>query len=462
MIRLFPLMMLICGAIDSIRNLPMTALFGPQLIFFFIFAAVLFLIPVALVSAELASKWTHKGGVYFWVSKAMGEQMGFVAIWLQWINTMVWYPTILSFIAGILAYLIDPNLATHKGYLVTVILLSFWLLTLLNLRGLKTSAQFAAICTFVGMVIPMVLIIALGAFWVFSGRPVQIHVSWHSVLPSLHHVHGWISLTAIMAAFLGMELATVHAPNVHKAQRTFPMALLASVSFILVTMILGSLAIAYVLPRDQISLVVGVMQAITDFLNSYHLHWMISIIAVMIFVGSLGSMINWIISPARGLLQAAELGYLPKFLQKTNKYGASSNMLLTQAVLVSFVCVAFLFMPSVNGSYWLLTDLSTELYLLMYLFMFVAAIVLKHRYERVEGSFVIPGKKMGTWIVCLCGLIGTGLSLVIGFFPPSGINVGGAHHYHVLFASGLLIMLAPVLFFFLYRYTVNKGVTKSV
>jgi len=117
----FALTMLITGAIDSIRNLPASALFGSTLIFFFIFSAIVFLIPAALVSAELASNISEKGGIYHWVKLAFGERVAFLATWLQWINTIAWFPTILSFIAGTAAYLIDPSLAQNKYYLVSVI-----------------------------------------------------------------------------------------------------------------------------------------------------------------------------------------------------------------------------------------------------------------------------------------------------------------------------------------------------
>ena len=114
-ISVLALVLLITGAIDSIRNLPATALFGSSLIFFFIFSAIIFLIPVALISAELSSAWPdEEGGIYSWVKYAFGENVAFFTIWLQWINTMVWYPTILSFIAATLAYLINPALAQNK------------------------------------------------------------------------------------------------------------------------------------------------------------------------------------------------------------------------------------------------------------------------------------------------------------------------------------------------------------
>jgi len=451
-LSIFTLVMLITVSIDSIRNLPATALFGNTLIFFFVFASIVFLIPTALVSAELSSTWTRDGGIYHWVLMAFGEKIAFLAIWLQWINTMVWYPTILSFIAGTAAFLIDPKLAQNKIYLVSIILGVFWLLTLVNLKGLKTSARFASVCAIVGMIIPMVLIITLAVIWVFLGKPIQLHINGNTIIPHFGHMSSWISLTAIMTAFLGMELATVHVRNVEDAQHKFPKAMFYSVVIIASTMIFGALAIAFVLPHDQINLVDGVMQAFSGFFRTYHMHWMIPVIAVALLIGSLGGMINWIISPAKGLLQAAEHGYLPKFFQKENKHGVASHLLITQALLVSVVCLAFLLMPSVNGSYWLLTDLSTQLYMLMYIFMFFAALCIHYKYADHPKSFKIPCGSFGKWVACLLGVIGCSITLVVGFFPPAGINVGGAMHYEVLFSSGIILMLLPALFFYGYRY----------
>lgn len=446
------LVLLITGAIDSIRNLPTTALFGSALIFFFILSAIVFLIPAALVSAELSSTPNaERGGIYHWVHNAFGEKTALLSIWLQWINTMVWFPTILSFIAGTATYFIDPQLAQNKIYLVSVILSTFWFVTLINLKGIHTSAKFANFCSLIGMVIPMSLIILLAVIWVFLGKPVQIHFTETSLIPSLSSSENWISLTAIMTSFLGMELATVHIKEVNKPQKTFPKALFISVAWILITMIMGSLAIALVLPKAQINLVDGVMQAFSNFFAAYHISWMLPIMTGMILIGSAGSMVSWVISPARGLLQAAQSGYLPAFLTKQNQHGVASNLLLTQAVCVTLVCLAFLLMPSVNGSYWLLSDLSTQLYVLMYVLMFAAAIALRYRQATQPKAFMIPGGNVGMWLVCLLGLVGCLATLIVGFIPPGGINVGGKLHYEMVFTSGIVAMILPVTFFYFYK-----------
>lgn len=451
-LSLLTLALLITGAIDNIRNLPTTALFGSALIFFILFAAVIFLIPTALASAQLASLSQEKGGIYYWTCLGLGENVGLLALWLQWVNTLVWFPTILSFIAGSTTYLFNPLLANNKFYLVSFVIIIFWSMTLLSLKGVHTSAKFANICVIIGTVIPMILMIGFALFWVVSGEPLQIHFTPHHLFPTLKNSENWISLTAIIASFLGIELATVHINEVKNPEKTFPKALFFSVIIILLTMTLGSLSIALILPADKINLVDGTMQAFSKFASLYHLTAIIPAITLMILVGSLGNMVIWIISPTKGLLQAAETGYLPAYFTFKNKHGVASRLLITQAVIVSIVCLAFQLMPSVNGSYWLLTDLSTQLYVLMYIPMFIAAIVLRKNTASLDDHhFQIPGGRLGTWLICLLGLVGCAITLIIGFIPPKNIDVGGAKHYLTIFTTGLAVMITPVLLFYGYK-----------
>lgn len=458
-ISVLALVLLVTGAIDSIRNLPGTALFGSTLIFFFIFSAIVFLIPVALIAAELSSTWSdEEGGIYSWVRHAFGENVAFFTIWLQWINTLVWYPTILSFIAGTIAYLINPELAQNKYYLISVILIIFWSLTFVGLSGLRTSAAFAGFCAIFGMILPMGFIILLALIWLLKGNPIAIDMSWSHLLPQWGNSQSWVSLTAIMTSFLGMELAAVHVRNVDNPQKNFPKAMLFSVLLILFTMIFGSLAIAFVLPKDKISLVDGVMRAFDNFFQAYHLNWLMPVLVFLLLLGSLGSMINWIISPAKGLLMAAKHDFLPLSMSKLNKHGVASRILILQAVIVTLLCSGFLLLPSVNAIYWLFTDLSTELYMMMYVLMFIAAWQLKSKFAHLNRPFAIPGGTVGYKLVCLLGLIGCSMTLVVGFIPPEQtMDVGGASHFRQLFSLGIATMLLPALLLYLRKQWISRN-----
>jgi len=453
-ISLVSLVLLITGAIDSIRNLPATALFGSSLIFFFIVSSIIFLIPVAFVAAELASTWSdEEGGIYFWVKQAFGEQWAFMTIWLQWINTIVWYPSMISFIAGTAAYFFDPSWATHKMYIITVIIVVFWTMTLINLRGVSTSARFAAICAVLGMLIPMALIIILGIIWICKGNPIHVSFSVNTLIPHWKDNASWISLTAIMTSFLGMELAAVHVKQVKNPQRNFPRAILYSVLLILSTIIFGSLAIAFVLPSQDISLVSGVMQAFNNFFAVYHLQYMTPIITALLLLGSLGGMTNWIIAPVKGLLMAAEGGYMPPILARRNARGVPVNLLLLQAILVTCFCGAFVLIPSVNGIYWLLTALSTQLYMLMYVMMFLAALKIrnKKKHKKNAKTFSIPGGRAGFFVTCILGLLGCFITLIVGFIPPEILDIGSVLRYELTFCIGFVGLLIPSVLFYYYR-----------
>lgn len=447
------LVLLITGAIDSIRNLPTTALFGTELPFFFILAAFLFLIPVALISAELSAAWVEEeAGIFHWLDLAFGETFAFVGIWMQWINTLVWYPTALLFIAGTAAYLLNPMLANNKAYLIGMIVGIFWIMTLINLRGLKTSARFASICAVFGMILPMAVIILLGLYWFFSNQTIQLHFNYQNVLPNFSSSGSLSSLTAIMTSFLGMELAAVHVQSIDNPQRNFPRAIFFSVLIILLTMICGSLSIAFVLPKSDIHLVDGVMQTFKYFFHNYHADFLLPVTVILLLVGSLGGMINWIISPAKGLLMASKHGFLPTWLTVVNDKNVPHRILLCQAVLVSLLGIAFLALPNVNSIYWLFTDLSTELYIVMYALMFIAAIKLKHAFPKKERPFKVPFGNFGYYLTCTLGLIGCLITLIIGFFPPEdSIQMSGSA-YRLLFTKGIIAMLLPAALLYGYKH----------
>jgi amino acid transporter len=441
----FSLTMITVGSVDSIRNLPTTAIFGAQLITFFIFGALFFLLPTALVSAELAAGLPREGGIYVWVRRAFGARMGLLAIWLQWTENVIWYPTLLSFLAGTFGYLIAPSYANDPMYLYITVVTAFTIASFINFFGMRSSAWFSNFCAVTGLLIPMTAIIVLGALWIMSGKPMQIHFSLKEMMPDLSHPGMLVSLTGIMMSLCGIEIATVHAQDVEHPQKTYPRVLFYSVLIILTTMVLGSLAIAIVIPHENINLVAGIMQAFEPFLSAYHLQAFLPIVALMIVIGGMGGVSNWIIAPTKGLMVAAHDGCLPRFLQKTNRYGAPIYLLVLQASLVWLMSTLFIFMPSISGSYWLLTALAAQLYMVMYALMFMAIIKLRKDGVLEHASFKIPGGNFGFYSILIAGFIGVTLTFGVSFFTPDNINVGDSSVYHSLQVFGLLLMIVPPL-----------------
>jgi len=440
-ISLFALVLLIVSAIDSIRNLPASAIFGPSLLFFYLFSAIVFLFPISMIAAEFASRFPEEGGVFHWVKKAFGKKWAFVAVWLQWINTVVWYPTFLSFVAGTVAYLFDPKLAQNKGFLLSVILIAFWSLTLVNLKGIRVSVKLNSLCSIAGLLIPMAVLVLLGFFWIIFGQPTHVTFTWDTVFPSFSHSDNWISLIAIMASYVGMELAGVHVTDIQNPQKNFPKAIGLSVIILLITMILGSLAIAVVIPQQDIHLVDGIMQTFTLFFKAFHISWLAPVLALLIIVGSVGGVTNWIISPAKGLFHATEEGFFFPYFAHKNKHHVPARFLILQAVIVSVICTILILSPTINDFYWFFTALSTELYMMMYVLLFMAAMKL----GRPSEPFAYHIPKGCRKLSCAIGLVGSFLTIVVGFFPPTGIAVGGLWQYSAYIALGNIILVVPAI-----------------
>ena len=95
----------------------------------------------------------------------------------------------------------------------------------------------------------------------------------------------------------------------------------------------------------------------------------------------------------------AEHGDLPIILQKLNKHQAPVNLLVLQAIIVTILAFVFLLTPTISSSYWILLNLTAHLYQLMYILMFISAIVLRYKKPNVVRAYKIPFKNVGMWVV---------------------------------------------------------------
>lgn len=439
-LSVFSLVMINVIAVDSLRTLPISAKLGLSLVSYYVIAAFAFFIPVALVAAELATAYPNTGGIYVWVREAFGKRAGFITIWLQWIYNVVWYPTILAFIAATLSYLIAPDLETNKFFLLSTVLGLFWIFTALNCFGMRLSSIVSIIGAVFGTVLPMLLIIILAFVWIMQGKPTVIGYpsQW---LPNFESLGNLSLFAAVLFGLIGMEMSAVHAEEVKNPQRDYPKALFYSTILIISTLSLGSLAIVIVVPNDHLSVVSGLIDAYAVFFKSYNMPWMTSIIAVLIILGGLSGVSAWIIGPTKGLLVSARDGSLPDRFARTNKYGAPTTILFTQALIFSALSTVFILLKSINAAYWMLSDLCAQMALLVYIFMFAAALKLRYSKPDHPRGYTIPGGNIVMWILCSVGTLCCLAAMFVGFVPPSQIPVGNVYIFEGFLVGGLILFV---------------------
>lgn len=432
------LTMINVATIGSVKNWPVTAEYGFASVFFFLLATLIFFIPVSLISAELATGWPKTGGVFVWVKEAFGHRLGFLASWLLWMQNIVWYPTALSFIAATIAYVFKPALAENNLYTFFCILLIFWVITLVNFRGMRTSGWISSLGMILGTFLPGLAIIALGIIWYTGGQPLAIPLTTKSLFPDMNNIGQLVLFSGVMIGLAGMEMSAVHARDVEHPKRDYPRAILFSALIILGLSIPGVLAIAIVIPQKDISLVAAPLQAIAIFLDKYNLKNLMPTMAALIAVGTIASVSTWTVGPTKGLLAAAQQGDLPPLFRRLNRNAMPVPLLLMQAIVVSALSLVFVFFPSLNEAFWMLLAMVTELYLLMYLLMFAAAIRLRYKNPKHERPYKVPGGNIGMWLIAGIGFVSSLATMAIGVLPPDHISITNPSTYVFIMVGGII------------------------
>ncbi len=456
-VTVWTLALMTVAAVVSLRGLPMMAAEGLSMVFYILFASVVFLLPAALVSAELGSTFaTTQGGVYTWVSAAFGPRLGVTAIWLQWIQNVVWYPTVLGYAAASLAYFfMDSSLASSGFYTGIMIIGIYWLATFVALSGSSKVNMVTKYGVILGTLLPGLLIIVLGILWVDQGNPIAflasetVEVGGHMVSEKAHarffpHMTGLGSiafLAGIVLLFAGVEVQAVQVMDMKNPQRQFPMGMLLASAIIILLFLAGSFAVAAVLPAREISLTAGLMQAFQMLFKHFNMEFLTPIIGLLMAFGAIGGVMSWVTGPSRGLLQTANEGEIPPLLARVNKQGSPVSLLIIQGLLVTVLSSPYFLMADVSVAFFVLSAMTATLYLAMYMLMFAAAIYLRTTKPDLPRPFKVPGGLVGMWLIGGIGFLGVSFALVVGFFPPTNLPVGNPALYVGLVAAGMVVFI---------------------
>lgn len=444
-IGVFALAMLNIVAVVSLRGLPAEAEYGLSSIFYYIFAAVVFLIPVSLVAAELATGWSEKGGIFRWVGEAFGPRLALVAIFMLWIEVTVWFPTALTFGSVSLAFVgpdqaWDQALSQNKFFVLGIVLAIYWIATIIALRGTEAFSKVAKWGGLIGTVIPGIVLIVLGfSYLFFSGHAPQVDLSWSKVIPDFSNFNNVVLAASIFLFYAGMEMNAIHVKEVDDAPRNYPIAIAIAAIGTVCVFVLGTLAIAFIIPQKDISLTQSLLVTYDDMFAWAGISWAAPIMAACLALGVLAGVVGWVAGPSSGLLVVARGGFLPRFWQYTNKHGMATHIMMAQALLVTMISTVFVVLPSVQAAYQILSQLTVVLYLIMYLLMFAAAIHLRYSQPNRPRPYKIPGGNIGMWLIAGLGFIGSLTAFIFSFIPPSQIAVGSPEAY-----VGILVVLTVI------------------
>ena len=446
-------------AVVSLRGLASEAVYGLSSAFYYLFAAIVFLIPTALVAAELAAMFSDKqGGVFRWVGEAFGARTGFLAIWLQWIESTIWYPTVLTFGAVSIAFIgmdqtHDMALASNKIFTLVIVLAIYWIATFISLRGLNWVGKISKWGGLIGTIIPAGLLIVLGIIYLATGGHNYMDMKG-SFFPDLSKFDNLVLASGIFLFYAGMEMMGIHVMEVDNPKRNYPKAILIGSLVTVCIFVLGTFSLGFIIPANEINLTQSLLIGFDNYFRHFHISWAGPIIAIALMFGVLAGVLTWVAGPSKGIFAVGKAGYLPPFFQKSNSRGVQRNILLIQGGLVTLLSLLFVVMPSVQSFYQILSQLTVLLYLIMYMLMFAAAIALRYKMRDTDRPFRL-GKGNGLmWLLGGLGFCGSLLAFVLSFIPPGQIAVGSKSvWFSVLIIGCLVVVIIPFIIYAMRKHS---------
>lgn len=448
-LTLFGFFAMTASMVMAVYEYPTFATSKLHLVFYLLLGGFLWFIPVALCAAEMATVdgW-EKGGVFTWTGKNLGKKYGFANLFFEFFEITVGFVTMIYFILGALSYVFDwPALNSNPMIKFIGVLVIFWILALSQFGGTKYTAKIAKIGFIVGILLPAAILIILALVYIIQGNPIYIS-SKDTFVPDFTKVNTLVVFVSFILSYMGVEASATHANEMDNPKKEYPLAMLLLVIVAIVVSTLGGLAIAAVIPQDQINLSAGVVQTFAVLLGHFTANntILVKIIALLLAFGVIAEVSSWVVGPTRGMIIAAEEGAIPKSWAKTNEHDVPVYLVIAQGIIVSIWDAVLTFgAGGSNLSFLAAMSLTVVIYLSGYILFFVGYIkaILG---EGLNGAYQMPGGKPVKIIVAIIGLANSIFAFFISFVPPTSIagNAVQSHEYMwMLIISYVISLILP-------------------
>jgi APA family basic amino acid/polyamine antiporter len=339
---------------------------------------------LALVFANLGRAYPQTGGPYAYARRAFGDFAGFWTAWGYWIAAWAGNAAIAVIFVSY-ASVFWPRLATSNLLAFTVGLSIIWLLTLVNIAGVRESGVVQLVTTVLKFV-PLLLIGVIGLFYMRSSNFTPFDPHHVSLIGHWHAISFAATLT--LWAFLGLESATVPAEEVKDPERTLPRATMFGTLATTGLYVLATVAIMGVIPAATLS---HSNAPFADAAQSIFGSSLLGIapakiVAAVAMISTFGALNGWILIQGRVPLAAAQDGLFPKqFAQISGTRKTPVVGLVASSILLT-VLLGMNYQASLTDTFTKIIILATITTLVPYAFAAAAQLMLMFREpERFEG-----------------------------------------------------------------------------
>ena len=438
------LVLLFIVAVFNLNVVPSIAANGGVTIWLWLISLALFFWPQGIAVIELAHRYPGEGGVYLWAKEVFGDFHGFLSGWCYWTNNMLYVPTVMLYFVGVSVFILGgghQSLADNKTFALAASLALLALLTVLNVVGLGVGKWLNNLVA-IGTGIAAVVLIGLGiTIWLRFGTTVtpadfRIPANPRFVLNSFG---------VICFGLVGLELASVMGDEIRDPQRTLPGAVAWGGVLSGLLYIGATLTLLVAIGKNDISVLQGIVQAVSHMAARVGIGWIIPPFALMLSLSIAGIGSAWMGGSARIPFVAGLDSYMPAWLGKIHpKYATPHAALIVQAV-VSLILVVINFLASggVQEAFQTMLSLAVVLQLVPFIYVFAALLKFALRESSTEGRY---GRGMLTFAGA-SGLVTTILGIVLAFFPAKQISSIWWYEAKMFGITSAFLLLAAFLFF---------------
>ena len=425
---LIGLILMIFTSVFGFANSPSAFyLMGYSAMPFYLFSALFFFIPFALMMAEMGSAYRkEEGGIYSWMNRSVGPRFAFIGTFMWFSSYVVWMVSTAAKIwVPFSTFLFGADKTQSWAFAgltstqTVGVLAACWmvLVTLVAAKGINKIAKITAVGGIAVMCLNLVLLLVSGAILLLNGghfaQPLDFTAS-----PNPGYQSGLAMLSFVVFAIFaygGIEAVGGLVDKTEKPEKNFAKgiiiaALVISIGYSLAIVLWGVSAnwqqvlsnhstnlgnITYVL-MTSLGATLGQALHLSPQAAALTGVWFARITGLSMFLAYTGAFFTLSYSPLKAIIQGTPKALWPTMMTKVNANGMPANAMWLQCLLVSlFILLVSFGGDTASAFYNKLTLMANVSMTLPYLFLAIAFPFFKAQAE-LDRPFVMFKSRIST------------------------------------------------------------------
>ena len=412
------------SAILVIDQLTASASIGPSVLGWWLLTLVLFLVPSALISAELSTAYPDQGGIYVWIKKAFGARMAARTTYWYWVNVALWMPSVFLLFAGMFAEMFVPDLGKWPQTFIALGLT--WAVVGIGIQRLDVGKWVNNL----GAIFKAVIILALigGGIWVAATEGAANPMNARELLVPNFDAAKFF-LPVLVFQLLGFELVATMADEIKKPTKVMPRAIGLAGGALSLLYVGGTIGILLALPLEDLGLVAGLIDTFKAIFGSSAAGE-----AAVYALGIAGlytlvtNMTTWSMGANRAAVEAAQGGELPEVFGREHPRNRTpvAAYLLTGLVSSGVLLLTTALLDDQDTLYYAIFAASSVVFLLPYVLMFPTFLKLRRDDPDTPRPYRAPGGTAGAWALTVLTTAAILVSVFLFLWTP-GVAIDWAY-----------------------------------